>query len=268
VGGYGEFGGRVSELLLLDGHTVHVAGRSYSKAVTITQGKGGVPKAFDRQLDLADVVCSEFDIVVDAAGPFQTYQESGDVYQLAKRCIEQGVHYLDLSDDGYLSEGIKCLNDQAMASGCVVLPGVSSTPALSSSVVDQLQDQIESLSVIETTILPGSNAPRGRSVMASILGQVGNPMNIWRGCRWVFVRGWSASIPVTVSAEENSARLLLTESRKASFISTPDSVLFPAWFGADFILFRAGLELGFMHTSLSVRGKLRQLLTFAFNILR
>ena len=259
VGGYGEFGGRISELLLLDGHTVHVAGRSYSKAVTFTQAKGGVPKAFDRQLDLAEVVFAEFDIVVDAAGPFQTYQDSGDGYLLAKRCIEQGVHYLDLSDDGYFAQGIKCLNDQAMAAGCVVLSGVSSTPALSSAVVDQLRDQMESLSVIETTILPGSNAPRGRSVMKSILGQVGNPMNIWRGCRWVSVSGWSGSIPVAVSAEEASARKLPVDSRKASFISTPDSVLFPAWFGADSVLFRAGLELEFMHSSLSVLGKLRRI---------
>jgi hypothetical protein len=257
VGGYGEFGGRVSELLLLDGHTVFVAGRSLSKATRFTKIKGGIPKVFNRQRSFADVVLSEFDVVVDAAGPFQNYKKKGDDYALARACIDQRVHYLDLSDDGEYTAGIKSLNEQAMESACVVLSGVSSTPAFSSAIVDKLRDQMGSLSLIETTILPGSDAPRGRSVMQAILGQVGNPMKIWRGGRWVSIRGWSNSTPISLPVDSKSFQGESKETRLASFISTPDTVLFPSWFGASSVLFRAGLELEFMHSSLSILGRLR-----------
>lgn len=64
------------------------------------------------------------------------------------------------------------LRDDALAAGVCVYSGMSSVPALSSAVVEALRDG-ETPLMIETAILPGNKAPRGRGVVESILDQTG-----------------------------------------------------------------------------------------------
>jgi len=189
VGGYGEFGGRIARLLIRDGHIVYIAGRNLEKAEAFADLYGAKALYFDRFGELDSLSALGLDVLIDAAGPFQNYRNNQDAYALARWCVNTGLHYLDLSDDGEFAEGISCLNGEAEEARCVLLSGVSSTPGLSSAVVQKLSDGYKSLSVIETTILPGSRAPRGESVMSAILGQVGNPMRVWRGNRWTNGKG-------------------------------------------------------------------------------
>jgi saccharopine dehydrogenase-like NADP-dependent oxidoreductase len=246
VGGYGVFGGRLARLLLEDGADVVVAGRDLKTASEFTRRFGGTPLWVDIASDLAPVAAAAPAIAVDAAGPFQAYGD--DPYRLARFCIANGISYLDLSDDAAFTAGIAQLDAAAKAAGCFALSGVSSVPAISAAAVMALSRDLSELSVIETTIVPGNRAPRGRSVVASILSQAGEPLCLWRGGAWRQYRGWSETRTVTFGPNFH---------RRASLIGAPDLQLFPQAFGARSVIFRAGLELAVMHWGLALLGFLR-----------
>lgn len=242
LGGYGVFGGRLARLLLEDGLRVVVVGRSLSKANAFVAEHGGEPMAVDlAQPDALREVLEPRDIVVDAAGPFQSYSD----YGLARLAIECGCHVLDLSDDAAFTTGITALDGAAREAGVTVLSGVSTVPALSGAAVESLRDGIEDMTLIESAILPGNRAPRGRAVMAAILSQVGRPLKIWRDGTWNNVPAWAGS---EMKGLPKGLR------RPSSPIGAPDLAIFPDAYGARSVLFRAGLELPLMHHSLRMLG--------------
>ncbi len=246
LGGYGSFGGRLARLLLLDGDQVWIAGRHPEKAKAFAARHGGIPLGLDRTKSLTPICGIDPDMIVDAAGPFQTYGE--DPYRVVRFCIERGIHYLDLSDDANFTAGIGKLDRRAEQAGIVALSGVSSVPAISSAAVEALASGFTGIQLINMAILPGNRAPRGRSVMASILSQAGEPMEVWRGGRWRQARGWSQAKTVTL---DKGIR------RRASLIGAPDILLFPDRFKAQSVIFRAGLELSVMQRGLEILSWLR-----------
>lgn len=246
LGGYGVFGGRLAQLLLQDGVEVSVAGRSRAKAEAFCAEHGGTALALDKDdIDGIKAVLAPGDVLVDAVGPFQAY---GD-HAVPRAAIDCGCHYLDLSDDAGFTMGLSALNSAAVAAGVTVLSGVSSVPALSSAAVDALRPGLAEITLIETAILPGNRAPRGRSVMRAILAQVGRPMSQWRGGMFVDGPAWSGS---------RKYKLPKGLRRVASPIGAPDLMLFPEAYNARSVLFRAGLELGVMHHGLRALGWLHR----------
>ncbi len=248
VGGYGEFGGRLAQLLQRDHHLVSIAGRNLSKAKQFCELHGGNPVELDINKSLSVIDSMDIDVVVDAAGPYQSYGEEDQRYRLARKTLEAGKHYLDLSDDGVFSAGIDTLDHLAKKQGRVAISGASSTPALSAAAVDALKKNVGSIEKIETSILPGSRAPQGHSVMQAILDQVGNPVPFWRNRQWVDCTGWSE--PAIKSIGQ-------TIKRKANLINAADTVLFPTHFNARTVLFRAGLAVPLMHDALQGLGTQR-----------
>jgi saccharopine dehydrogenase-like NADP-dependent oxidoreductase len=246
LGGYGVFGGRLARLLLQDGIEVIVAGRDEQKAGAFTRQFGGCPMRVDIAQDLSAVAKACPDVVVDAAGPFQAYGDNP--YRLARFCAENSISYLDLSDDAAFTAGITQLDAAAAAAGCFVLSGVSSVPAISAAAVSALSQGLSELLVIETAIVPGNKAPRGRSVVASILSQTGEPLRVWRGGAWRTYRGWSDTRTLYIGHGFE---------RRVSLIGVPDLELFPQAFAAHSVIFRAGLELALMRSSLALLGFLR-----------
>jgi saccharopine dehydrogenase-like NADP-dependent oxidoreductase len=121
--------------------------------------------------------------------PAPSYPMAGDPYRIPRYCIERNINYLDLSDDGAFAAGIAALNDAALEAGCFALSGVSSVPAISASAVRALSDGLSAIKTIETALLPGNRAPRGRSVIGSILSQAGEPLMVWQGGAWRECRG-------------------------------------------------------------------------------
>lgn len=250
IGGYGVFGGRLARRLVRDTRfEVLVAGRSQDKADAFCRAHGGTPVT----LDLADTdlttrigALAPF-VIIDAAGPFQSYQSEA-VYRLAKVAIACGAHYLDLSDDAGFTEGIATLDGEAKAANVSVLSGVSSVPALSSSIVTALSKDMSDIHQIETAILPGNKAPRGLSVVRAIVAQAGRPMRVWQDSQWRDVTGWGGRITLTLSLP-GERRL---KGRWASLIGAPDLALFPMHFKARTVLFRAGLDLKLMHGGLAL----------------
>jgi saccharopine dehydrogenase-like NADP-dependent oxidoreductase len=248
LGGYGVFGSRLAELLTRDGFEVVIAGRDAAKAHDAAARIGGSALRLDRSGDLAPIAERAVDVVVDAAGPFGAY--GNDPYRLPRFCVAQGIDYLDLSDDARFTAGITELDAMARGAGRFALSGASSVPGLSSAVVTALADDLDRIDTIETAILPGNRAPRGRAVVSSILGQASGPMRIWKDGAWRQDRSWSA--PRRIELEPGLAR---TGYR----IAVPDIELFPAHFGARTVDFRAGMELSVLNRAVAAWGGLRRL---------
>ncbi|MEM9422970.1 MAG: DUF4166 domain-containing protein [Pseudomonadota bacterium] len=252
LGGYGVFGGHLAKALSANPEfSVIVAGRRGSAAdafckETLGDGSPCTPMQLDRNdIDLEAKIASTAPfIVVDAAGPFQSYTDNP--YRVALAAIRCGAHYLDLSDDAEFTGGIDNLHEAASNAQVTVLSGVSSVPALSSTAVGALCTQLDDIHLIESAIISGNQAPRGRSVIRAILAQVGRPLTVWRARAPTIVRGWGGLTKVTVKDHHGGVKC----RRWASYIGAPDLSLFPAYFQARSVLFRAGLGLTLLHGGL------------------
>lgn len=248
LGGYGVFGAKVVDLLVRDGHVVTVAGRSRSKAEAFVAetAPSATAMELDRDGDLAPLWQSTPEIVVDAAGPFHAYGD--DPYRLARACIRNGVHYLDLADDPEFCLGIAALDAAAKAAGVFALSGASSVPAISSAAVASLAAQADEIDAISTAIMPGNRAPRGRAVVESILNQCGRPITVPIADDMVQRRSWSQ--PAWFDLGQGICR-------KAWLMEVPDTRAFADVFGARTVAFRAGMELGVMNHALAIISWLR-----------
>lgn len=249
IGGYGVFGGRLARRLIAetDAHVV-VAGRSLAKAEAFCASHGGSPAVCDRNASASLKALFEAhraDIVIDAAGPF-AFESAEASYSVPRAAIAAGAHYVDLADDADFVGNIALLNTEARAAGVTVLSGVSSVPALSSAVVDDLAQGMSVIERIDMAILPGNRAPRGLSVVRAILAQAGQPFNEWLDGAWRPTRCWGSVTRQNLAVASRPG----LRGRWASPIRVPNTDLFPARYGAESVTFRAGLELGILHCGL------------------
>ncbi|PJI92505.1 saccharopine dehydrogenase-like protein [Yoonia maricola] len=246
IGGTGVFGSRLVLLLARDGHEVVVAGRRATAVMALADEVGAQPLTLDRTGDLTALWALGPEVVVDAAGPFHAYGDTP--FLLAEACIQAGVHYIDLADNLRFCAGIHVLDEAAQAAGVCVLSGVSSVPALSSAAVTALGKDADEIDTISSAILPGNRAPRGRSVVQSILAQCGQPMCAPVDGTMMTQRSWS---------QPDSFDLGQGIRRKGWVIEVPDQGLFASAFCARTVAFRAGLELGVMNHALAAFSWLR-----------
>lgn len=251
LGGYGVFGSRLAELLVRDGHEVTVVGRNAEKAQATANRIGARPLAADIRTTPEKVFESFPDIVIDAAGPFQSYDT--DPYAVPRLCLKHAADYLDLSDDAGFTAGITALNSAAKQHGMRIISGVSSVPGLSSSVVAHLAQDMDDILLIDIAILPGNRAPRGTSVIMSIVSQLGRPLKLLRGGIWRTHICWT---------DRQRIELAPGMVRSAYMIGVPDIHLFPDFFKAHSVVFRAGLELPLLNWSLRALSYLRQIWPF------
>ncbi len=192
------------------------------------------------------------DVVVDAAGPFQTY--GSDPYVIPRLCLEHGADYLDLSDDSGFTQGITKLDERARSSGRRLLSGASSVPGISSAVAANLCTGLDDVLLIDTAILPGNRAPRGAAVVSSIVSQLGTSSRVFRGGVWRSQSCWT---------DPRRIQLAPDLARTARFIDVPDIRLFPEFFGAKSVIFRAGLELNMLNAAIRLIAAMRRRWMFA-----
>jgi len=251
LGGSGVFGERIARMLVRDGHSVVVAGRRIAPLRALADETGASVLVLDRAGDLNSLWAEEPEMVIDAAGPFHAYGE--DPYRLAREAIAAGVNYLDLADDADFCLGISVLSEDAKAAGVFALSGVSSVPALSSCVVEALA-KADKIDTIETAILPGNRAPRGQSVVDSILFQAGTKFEETIAGEKTGICSWS---------DPRWFELGPDLSRLGFAIRVPDQVLFPEYFKAKTVRFHAGLDLWISNWGLAGFSWVRSILGFS-----
>jgi len=175
IGGYGRFGGNIAKLLS-DCSELHlyIAGRNLEKTKRFCDSYKGdakvTPIALNRD-NIAPFLGSHSpDLVVDASGPFQVYGDAP--YGVVIACIKAGIDYVDLADGAGFVANITTLNKAAFEKECFVLSGLSTCPALSSSVVTALANDRQVMG-IKIGIAPTPKADLGLSLIKAILSYAG-----------------------------------------------------------------------------------------------
>lgn len=244
IGGYGGFGARLSRRLLAAGHQLLVAGRSLEKAAAFCAGLDRAePVVADRAKGIGMVLARHRpDLVIDAAGPFQT-----GGFTVPEACIAMRIPYLDLADGRDFVAGIGKLDQDARAAGIAVIAGASSVPALSGAVVRRLAEGMARVERVEMAISASNRASAGASVAAAILSYVGRPVRLWRGGRWTTGHGWQEMRREHLRLADGSG----PGRRLVALADVPDLALAPERLpGRPSVAFRAGTELGFQMVAL------------------
>jgi len=97
IGGYGNFGSYIARSLAPDSQIrLLIGGRSEAKAQAFASGLDGAHLVEGHAIDIDGDLTTAFDrispdIVVHTTGPFQRQD-----HRVARACIAQGCHYLDL----------------------------------------------------------------------------------------------------------------------------------------------------------------------------
>jgi hypothetical protein len=249
LGGYGTFGRLVSASLAKHAEVrVLVAGRNEAAATALcrTLGDNAQPCVLDcAAADFAQRLAALAPtVVVDTVGPFQARS-----YTVARSCIEAGAHCLDLADGRDFVAGITTLHEAARARGVLVASGVSTCPAISTAVADEITRDMESVESIELGIAPGQKAPRGLATTRSVLGYCGKPIPSFADARAGTRLGWSDIVSRTYPAPVGSRRL--------AQVDLPELVLWPRRYaGLRSVNARAGLESLVLHFGLALLSQL------------
>ena len=243
LGGYGEFGGRISRRLAEAGYEVIVAGRVLAKAEAFCADD---PRLTPARVDRADIAAGlaryRPAVVVDASGPFQAMDLG-----VPRAAIAAGVHYCDIADSTDFVCAITGLDEAARIAELIVLSGASSVPALSGAVVRDLAADFDDITKVEMAISASNRATAGGSVAAAIVGQVGLPFRLWRGRRIDTVHGWQEMRRQDFCVPDHSP----ISRRTVALTDVPDVALLPDRLpGKPAVEFRAGGELTFQNRAL------------------
>lgn len=238
LGGYGNFGKRISAALAAKGIAVIVAGRNSSKAKALAGQLGDKAEAaaFDVRTALPDQLQRlKPTVVVNTCGPFQTSDCA-----VAETCIAHGVHYVDLADGRTFVTGITRLDAEARQSGVAVISGASTVPGLSSAVLEHFRDEFSTIDNLTFGISPGQRAERGLATTEGIMTYVGKPLAPFPGIR-PKVFGWQDLYRQDYPG---------LGKRWMANCDIPDLDLLPERYGIRQIRFSAGLELTVLHLGL------------------
>lgn len=250
LGGYGNFGARISRALAGDARIqLLVAGRDGRRAAAFA---ANLPGARGVAVDMHSAGFAQMlqdlgvGLLIHTAGPFQ-----GQDYAVAQACAQAGVHYIDLADGRrFVCDFSRALHTAFVDAGCIAITGVSTVPALSSAVVDALCAGWQQLDSINICIAPAQTAPRGVATLRAVLSYCGGPIQVWSGGQWQTEYGWAA--PERVQFQRLRPRL-------ASLCDIPDLELFPAHYQVrERVVFRAALEVGLSQRAFAVLAWLRQ----------
>jgi saccharopine dehydrogenase-like NADP-dependent oxidoreductase len=246
LGGTGNFGARIVRALRDDATMELLVASRRRESVS------GVARAQAVTLDLADAHFPQHlremspGLVVHCVGPFQ-----GQDYRVATAALDAGAHYLDLADGReFVSRFASELHERAVAARRTAITGASTLPALSSAVVEELQQGLSSIECIELIIAPGQRAPRGRATLEAVFSYLGRAFPVWRRGKWVRSWGWM---------DLRRIRLDIG-SRLAAACDVPDLTLFPSRFpGVETVTFHAALEFRTQHLALWGLAALRRM---------
>ncbi len=249
LGGYGNFGARISRALAGDARIqLLVAGRDGQRAAAFV---ATLPGAQGVAVDMRSTSFAQtlqdlgVGLLVHTAGPFQ-----GQDYAVAQACAKAGVHYIDLADGRrFVCDFPRTLHNAFVDTDRIAITGASTVPALSSAVVDALCAGWQRLDTIDICIAPAQTAPRGVATLRAVLSYCGGPVKMWNGGRWQTRVGWAAPRRV---------EFLRLRPRLGALCDIPDLELFPAHYQVrDRMDFTAALEVGLAQRGFALLAWLR-----------
>lgn len=255
IGGTGVFGKRLARhLLTFEGIELFISSRTAATAENLVKElKAGNPDVpvYGLALNLHKNLQSRLDqirpfVVVDCSGPFQSANTDA-----ARTILKAGAHLIDLADArDYLANFSSQLDELARARGVVALTGASSTPTLSTCVVDHLTQGWQRVDTIDMCISPGGKSEVGRSVIEAIMSYAGKEIPIWRDGRLSNVTGWRNARVVDIP-NLGRRRVAAVETLDAEYLGALHKV-------TSRVSFSAGLESPIEQRGIEAIAALRQ----------
>jgi hypothetical protein len=239
IGASGVFGSRLAELAARE-QAVHLtlAGRDGAALEALAARIGGPAIMVLNRDRITALDLINYDLIVDAAGPFQASHT-----RVVEAAIAARKHYIDLADGREFVGTIGRYDEDARAGGVAVISGASSIPALSHAAIDGLVAGWQAIDALRIGIFPGNRAPRGLSVVEAILSYVGRPVRVFIDGNWREVPGWGML---------HREHIPGVGVRWASVCDTPEQDLLVARYrprrSAEFF---AGMELSLLHLGLA-----------------
>lgn len=249
IGGYGNFGGYIARSLGADaGIQLLIGGRSADKASAFCAGLESANPAEGHAIDIDGDLGGALarirpDIVVHTTGPFQSQD-----YRVARACIAEGAHYLDLADARAFVAGIGELDADARRAGVLVVSGASSVPCLTAAVVDAYLPAFERLETLDYGISAAQHTNRGLATTSAVLSYVGKPFTMLKDGAMQPRHGWE---------DTHAVRYPELGLRLFGNCDIPDLALFPGRYPSlRTMRFAAGHELKLLHLGTRALGAL------------
>jgi saccharopine dehydrogenase-like NADP-dependent oxidoreductase len=174
IGCYGYFGRFIAKSLAKESNIqLVIAGRSLDKAKAMRDEIESHHSIEAVSLDITQnfpesLAIINPDIVIHTSGPFQHQP-----YDVAKACIAQSTHYVDLADGREFVAGITDLHNRAKEKGVLLISGASSVPCLTSALMDHYEKEFTTLESLDYGITTAQKTTRGLATTAAILGYTG-----------------------------------------------------------------------------------------------
>ena len=244
LGGYGNFGQKISTRLAKSGISIIIAGRSKEKAEKLAKQLTAEATGFNVNKELNEQlkILKPY-VVINTCGPFQNAD-----YAVAKTCIENKVHYIDLADGRDFVCGITALDAMAKQNDVLVVSGASTVPGLSSAVLKNFKGEFSIIDSLVYGITPGQKTPRGLATTQGVLSYLGKPLKksgdskIRYGWQDIYRQGYPE-----------------LGNRWMANCDIPDLDLFPQKYNIKSIRFSAGMENTFFHFSIWILSWLKRL---------
>lgn len=191
IGGYGNFGRIIAKNLALEKNIqIIIAGRSADKAKAFTSTLEAANPPETAALDIDKNLPEKLnqikpDIVIHTSGPFQ-----GQDYHVARSCIAQRCHYIDLADGRDFVANIGELDKAAKDQGVLICSGASSVPCLSSAVIDHYKKDFARLEKVEYAISTAQRTDIGLATTYAVLSYAGKPFTTMIDGKIRDIYGW------------------------------------------------------------------------------
>lgn len=190
LGGRGRIGSSVAQDLVA--HTqakVTVTGRQTTPEVAASQE--AEPRVQFLTLDLADQeglrkAIASHHLVIHCAGPF-VYRDA----TVLKTCIEQGVNYLDVSDNRAFTRKALACRDAAAGKGVTAIINTGIFPGISNSMVRHDVEQLDEAERIHLSYVVAGSGGAGVTVMRTTFLGLQQPFEAWIDKQWQLVKPYS-----------------------------------------------------------------------------
>jgi saccharopine dehydrogenase-like NADP-dependent oxidoreductase len=193
IGGQGRIGRSVAlDLLPQTEAQVTLTGRTMGSpnlSSSVLQRYGDrvnvVPLNLEEASNVERIIANH-DLVVHCAGPFR----QRDVNVL-ESCIEQGVQYLDVSDDREYTVKALNLQEKAQAKGVVAVINSGVFPGISNSMVRLGAEQLDTLDQIHLSYVVAGSGGAGVTVLRTTFLNIQTPFNAWIQGKWREVKPYT-----------------------------------------------------------------------------
>ncbi|MEC4805489.1 MAG: saccharopine dehydrogenase NADP-binding domain-containing protein [Jaaginema sp. PMC 1079.18] len=134
----------------------------------------------------------EADLAIHCAGPFH-YRDG----RVLKTCIEEGTHYLDVSDHRSFFQKVISLREKAEQAGITATLNTGIFPGISNSMVRQGVEQFDQAKTIHLSYVVAGSGGAGLTVLRTTFLGLRQAFLVWKDNQWQTVSPYSDRETVT-----------------------------------------------------------------------